>query len=223
MLDILEPPRPSVPASPGLSHVKALERGLPTASGQRKRDRTRARLLWATAQVLEAHGYDRTRVADVSAVAGVSSGAFYFYFVDRDDAARQLLNQFVEHLFAMEVPGPVTGPQALRRAIVDQLALAKANRGLLRALYQAMETTPALGELLASRCADWVGQANALAAGPGDLDPSLQAALESMVCGAQRRVALQRVSEVELQGLAGAMTRIWRPGPSASVDQGLIN
>lgn len=211
MLDLHEPPRPPTSPPGGQSHVRALERGLVTITGQRKRERTRARLLWATALVLEAQGYDRARVADIAAAAGVSAGAFYVYFIDREDAARQFLVGFVEHVFATEVFAPSGGIRTLRQAILAELAFARANRGLLRALGQAVETSPDLGRRMAQRAAAWVRQAMASLGrtAEGDCDLGLQAALEAMICGAQRRLAEQRVTEAELKGLAEAMTQVW--------------
>lgn len=209
MLQLLEPQRPPAPLSLGPSYVKRLERDLLALVGRRKRDRTRARLFWATALVLDNASYDQARVADIAAAAGVSPGGFYVYFIDREDAAHQVLNRFVEHLFSLDGLPPATGRRALRQAIAGQLVLAKANAGLLRALSQAMAASPGLGDLLTRRCAAWVQQANLLAALPDELDRSAQAALEALMDGAQRRLALRRVSEVELQGLAEAMTHIW--------------
>lgn len=209
MLQLLEPQRPPAPLSLDPSYVKGLERDLLALGGRRKRDRTRARLFWATALVLDNASYDQARVADIAAAAGVSAGAFYVYFVDRGDAAHQVLNRFIEHLFSLDGFPPATGREALRKAIADQLVLAKANAGLIRALSQAMAASPGLGDLLARRCAAWVRRANLLAAGPDDLESNVQAAHEALMDGALRRLALRRVSEVELQGLAEAMTHIW--------------
>lgn len=230
MLDHCEPPRRSAPTSVNLSHVKALERGLLTITGLRKRDRTRARLLWATGRVLEDRGYDRTRVADIAAVAGVSASAFYPYFIDREDAARQFFLQFVEQMFVTEDGLAAGGTSALRQAILGELAFARANRGLLRAMSQALETEPALGSLLAQRRANWVRLVDAgldmtceVAVASVKFVPGLRDALDAMVCGAQRRMVDRRVTEVEMKTLAAAMAQIWCAGRITSVGHACFN
>lgn len=230
MLNQYELRRPPAFSSINLSHVKALEQGLLASAGWRKRDRTRARLLWATAKVLEDRGYDRTRVADIAAVAGLSAGAFYSYFADREDAARQFLLQFVEQMFATEDLLPTAGPGALRQAILVELAFARANRGLLRAMAQAVEVEPALGHLLARRRAEWVRlvdeslqESCAVTAQAADGAPSLRDALDAMICGAQRRMADQRITEVEMRSLAAAMAQIWCAGRMSSAGRICVN
>ncbi|HEX5378429.1 MAG TPA: TetR family transcriptional regulator, partial [Phenylobacterium sp.] len=131
-----------------LSHVEALRRGLSVDPPARKRDRTRARLLVATAEVLAEKGFERLRIADVAAAADISPAAFYAYFTDRGDAAQRVLTRFVDRLYALEGADQraLGGPEALRRLITAQLAVAHADGGLLRALGQAVDVTPTLAD-----------------------------------------------------------------------------
>jgi len=50
-----------------------------------KRDRTRARLIEAAAQVVGEKGWDKTSLAEVAARAGVTRGSIYGNFRNRDD------------------------------------------------------------------------------------------------------------------------------------------
>ncbi|MEV7431868.1 TetR/AcrR family transcriptional regulator [Nocardioides sp. NPDC092400] len=47
--------------------------------------RTRARILDATAKVLNANGYAGTRLSDIASVAQLQTPAIYYYFPSRDD------------------------------------------------------------------------------------------------------------------------------------------
>ncbi len=50
-----------------------------------KRQRTRAKLLEATRELIREHGYERTTLAAVAQRAGMTSGAIYGNFKNRDD------------------------------------------------------------------------------------------------------------------------------------------
>lgn len=215
---------PRIAALPRLSHVRLLRRRMEAAQPQRKRDRTRARLLWATAQVIAEKGLDRLRAPDIAAAAGVSVGAFYVYFIDRDDAARQVLTAFVERLFAPGDPAPLAGVVALQDMIAGQLALARANGALLRAL----ETAPVLEKRLAQRRADWIGHMTALLSGgsPEDtshLERGMAGALDAMLCGALRRLSMPDASHGELERLARSMAAIWAAAVPATTSLHRVN
>ena len=67
---------------------------------------TRARLLRAAADAFAERGYDGTRVADIAAAAGVSSGAMYAHFSSKADllagALRTHGRRLLADLFAAE-------------------------------------------------------------------------------------------------------------------------
>lgn len=52
--------------------------------GKTKRERTRAKLIDATARLIGANGADAVTIADITDAAGVAKGTFYNYFDDRD-------------------------------------------------------------------------------------------------------------------------------------------
>ncbi len=57
---------------------------------------TVAKLLTAGADVFGRLGYEKTRVADITAAAGVAHGSFYRYFADKD----AILNAILAHAYA---------------------------------------------------------------------------------------------------------------------------
>jgi AcrR family transcriptional regulator len=84
-----------------------------TAAGRR----TWAALLDAGRKVFVELGYHRTRVGDVVEVAGVSRGAFYRYFENKDELARTLATHAMRTVSRVlsEIPAPATNGGASRR------------------------------------------------------------------------------------------------------------
>jgi AcrR family transcriptional regulator len=110
----------------------------------RKGERTRLRLLAATAAELQRCHVHTLRVTDIAAGAGVAAGTFYLYFRDRGEAAEAMLDAFARHVFealeAAALPGDglEASVHATTRAYVHRFA---ANPGLFRALMQMTETS----------------------------------------------------------------------------------
>jgi len=84
--------------------------------------KTREALRDAGRKVFVERGYHRTRVSDVVEAAGVSRGAFYRYFEDKDQLARTLATRAMQtvSLVLSEIPAPggndgASGRTALRR------------------------------------------------------------------------------------------------------------
>lgn len=65
----------------------------------RKGKRSREALLEAARQEFREAGFTGARVLDMTARAGLSSGAFYRYFRDKDDILRSLLESFFGELY----------------------------------------------------------------------------------------------------------------------------
>ena len=110
-----------VNARPGRRPAKAVKLPVPAAvtpvAGELTKagERTLANLLKAGHDVLVTRGYHGTRVDDVAAAAGVSHGAFYRYFENKDHLVRALALQAVQTIVAAfnDMPGAPGAP--LRR------------------------------------------------------------------------------------------------------------
>jgi AcrR family transcriptional regulator len=59
---------------------------------------TKQRILDAALEVFGEHGYRGASVDDVAAAAGVTKGAIYYYFTDKDDLARDLQHRLWDQL-----------------------------------------------------------------------------------------------------------------------------
>ncbi len=108
------------------------------APGLRKTERTRLRLLAATAERLEAGDEQAAlRVSDIAAAAGLAHGTFYRYFPDRPAAVEALLGDFALHLrdsMAGARDGAPGSEERVRAATLAYLRQFRANLGLMRCL-----------------------------------------------------------------------------------------
>ena len=124
-----------------LSFIEFLETRLRDAPPKLKGERTRARLMIATAKVLEQKGYHAMRLKDVTDCAELAEGAFYIYFRDKLDAALTVLTALLEEFISIKFQTPARsegdGPfVALRWANRQWITVSRANSGLMRCLQQ---------------------------------------------------------------------------------------
>jgi AcrR family transcriptional regulator len=63
--------------------------------------RTRRRLLDAALAAVDDRGYHATRVDDIVRHAGVSHGAFYLYFADKQEVLRELIEEAADEMTAL--------------------------------------------------------------------------------------------------------------------------
>ena len=103
--------------------------------------RTRSRLLASARRVLARNGYVSLKMIDVAEEAGVSLGALYRYFRNKEDLFRALVDGIHEALFeASRAPNKqlATDPKgALLEANRGYLSLYSENRDVMRALIEA--------------------------------------------------------------------------------------
>jgi AcrR family transcriptional regulator len=92
----------------------------PIASTETRSARTRRRLLDGALAAMDDRGFHATRVDDIVRHAGVSHGAFYLYFDDKQELFRILAAEAAEDMIArvdeLAVPDPPRG-----EALVDWL------------------------------------------------------------------------------------------------------
>lgn len=93
-------------------------------------ERTAARLRQAAREVFAAHGYANARVEDVVALAGVSHGTFYTYYVNKAAILDALVDDAATRLRAV-VADPWTGEDvgAVIRTVIDRFVDALADYG----------------------------------------------------------------------------------------------
>ncbi|HVU20812.1 MAG TPA: TetR/AcrR family transcriptional regulator [Rhizomicrobium sp.] len=119
---------------------KAAERwALPV---QQERSRiTRERLLAAAEKVFAENGYDGAKLADIAAEAGVSVGAVYFRFKDKDALFQAIAESFTEESRARLGELVLAGrnastEQVIRTFVARTAANMRTHRGLFRAIIE---------------------------------------------------------------------------------------
>lgn len=90
----------TVPTAPEFSDLLAEAAEAP---GLRKGERTRRRILWATAVGLRRASFAILSMDTIAEIAGISRAALYQYFASKEDAVRAVLTDFNERTLAMSV------------------------------------------------------------------------------------------------------------------------
>ena len=194
---------------------------LPLAGG--KGDRTKTALVHAARSAFGRLSYAKARVIDITAEAGVSLGAFYRYFVDKEDVLRDVLEQFFERSYATTFHGarydeanPVASVQT---SIVQTLAFVAGNADAMKVLWETSQTFDWVEERwnemrhqLIRRIARAVDRAQQAGIAYDDLTPEQMAgALIGMVenLAYRRLVRRPKLTTKALSEVARQCTTVW--------------
>src|ERR671922_1135156 len=91
--------------------------GRPPGHDPRRPERLE-RMLEAACRAILDRGFPATRIADVAAAAGVSTGSVHYYFATKDEVLVAALKWASGRLFArIEQPGDASATQRLRRPL----------------------------------------------------------------------------------------------------------
>jgi AcrR family transcriptional regulator len=178
-------------------------------------------LLAAARRVFAEKGYIRTTVQDIIESTGLARGTFYLYFRSTDDIFVRMITQVVDELVASS---RVRSGNTLRQRLYDSnlryFEIFGANRGVVRALFEASYVDPEIarirGEMRSAyiiRVRDHLERQRQLGRCQ-PIDPDAAAlSLAMMVEGtAQAFVVLQLEpfeTPLELQRLCTQVTEIW--------------
>jgi AcrR family transcriptional regulator len=150
---------PEVPLGPVMS--QALQAEEPSAAPTTRSGKTRAALLAAGHEVLVTRGYHGTRVDDITAAAGLSHGAFYRYFRNKDHLVRLLAGRAMRTVSTTLADAPDVGPDAspassaaLRRWLRRYATTHASETAMIRVWVDAVADDPALG-LESAAALDW--------------------------------------------------------------------
>jgi AcrR family transcriptional regulator len=95
--------RPAETAVPNAPEFSGLLSEAAEAPGLRKGERTRRRILWATAVGLRRTSFALLSMDTIAEIAGISRAALYQYFASKEDAVRAVLTDFNDRTLAMSV------------------------------------------------------------------------------------------------------------------------
>jgi AcrR family transcriptional regulator len=109
---------------------------LPVSQGRSKA--TRGKLLAAAEKVFAEKGFDGAKLSDIADEAGVSVGAVYFRFKDKDALFQAIAETFAEEVRARMTNIAAGGaPQeVIRSFVIGAAAKMRAHRGLFRAIIE---------------------------------------------------------------------------------------
>ena len=143
-----------------ISFIAELERRLSDAPPKLKSERTRERIRIAAAKVLSQNGFHATRVIDISTEAGLAEGSFYVYFKDKVEVAEDVLMALLlEHLASYVHADQTQDPfEAIFKANLRWIAVARDNAGLIRCLLQVGEEVAPLERMTQKTNRDWYGR-----------------------------------------------------------------
>lgn len=192
-------------------------------STEKGRD-TRRRLMKAAAQLYE-NGYANARITDITEAAGLSAGAFYRYFEDRQQLTRELLREMMDEMYVF-IRSPFDETQPIRSVLESTrkyFEFYEAHRALLGVVVELSQTDAEVAQLwdAAKRAFnDRIVRSleRGIAAGQmrGDLDLALAA---EMLRSMTEYYAFQRfvlngsgLSDVPLEQATNAIAEIWISG-----------
>jgi TetR/AcrR family transcriptional regulator, transcriptional repressor for nem operon len=117
-----------------------------------KRERTRERLRIAAVEALNERGYEDMRALSITEQAGLSEGLFYVYFKNKVDITLDILREFhYEFLKLDRFSGAHSSPfEVIQAANRRWIAVAVANSGLMRCVFQAGNEVPEFSKLLSN-------------------------------------------------------------------------
>lgn len=143
---------------------------------KKKGDRTQERLKLATAIRLSDMGFRDLKVSDICETAGLSSGTFYIYFLNKVEITRVVLEEFLTHLdtvLSRDTSG--RSPfESILHANIRWLRFVRANAGLFRCVLQVSDDSTEIASFLHEINARWYGRItkSALRRYPADASPN---------------------------------------------------
>jgi AcrR family transcriptional regulator len=160
-------------------------------------------LLRAAESIFATKGLAAAKVEDITALAGVSKGAFYLHFEGKEDCFRQIVEAFLAQMAARIEPPPgfdgrssaAPPDEVLAHCLSHDreiLEFCWQNRTTIRLVFDGLGGAPyaylldEFSERVARSAASWIAQARAAGLYRADVDPDVVALL---LAGAYERLA----------------------------------
>jgi AcrR family transcriptional regulator len=117
---------------------------MPATRPHLDRDVKRRQILDAAEKLLLRHGYERTKMAEVAAEAGVANNAVYWYFASKDDLLASMLQRRQEQAL-QRLPSP--GTTTVEERVLAMLALLDEVAILTATVHERAAHSPAVAEM----------------------------------------------------------------------------
>jgi AcrR family transcriptional regulator len=170
--------------------------------------RVKIDLLRAAEAAFAERGLTRARVADITARAGVSKGAFYLHFKSKEDCFQQIVEGFIARLAGCVEPpvdlhdgAPAAAAEILRRLHAHDIAVIEfcwQNRALLRMMLAGGGGAPyaylidEFAARMAKQSEGWLRIGMRVGLYRADMDPAVVAA---MISGAYDRLVRELIQQ----------------------------
>lgn len=205
--------------------TSGLQAGTPQPPPTPKGRDTRQRLLAAGRRLFGEVGYANVRIADITAAAGLSQGAYYRYFTDRRELMLELLRDLTSEAFDFaRVPSDTASSitwvlETTRR----YFEFFEKNRSLFGVLVELAQTDPDVAEIGSRSRTRFYGRiAHALAKGieEGTVRPDLDVTTAAELLGSMSEFyAYQRfvltssaLRETPITQVAQTLATVWANG-----------
>jgi AcrR family transcriptional regulator len=126
--------------------------------GASKGERTRSKLLLCAAELLNEIGYRDIQIPAICKLAGMATGSFYFHFKNKTEITLAVMADFQAMILQQYDLQPKTGSNfdAVYRANLLWISMARANPGLFRCLVQLSDEFPEFKEVCEQFDREWL-------------------------------------------------------------------
>lgn len=202
----------------------------PAATPKTKKGRSsKDALLAAARRVFGRDGFSAARVSDIAAGAGLSNGAFYWYYRDKREVLLELLDRVLTELFEQSrSPWRPDDPSGSVRATTERyLRFYAANVDVFRVLHETVQTDPdveamqnATRRQFHERIARMIERGIERGVIRPTLDPQLGAALLGGMTEhyAYTRFVRRRYPERDIDSVSVELTELWAHGALQGAD-----
>lgn len=196
----------------------------PAATPRTRKGRSSKDALLAAGRVVFGReGYAAARVADIAAEAGLSNGAFYWYYRDKRDLLLEQLTRLLDQLLeqARAPWQPERPSESVRLTTERYLRFYQANCDLFRVLHETMQTDPEVEAMQATtrrhfheRIVRMIRRGIERGVIRGTLDPELGSALLGSMTEhyAYTRFVLHRYPEQDIGEVSAELAEFWARG-----------
>lgn len=181
--------------------------------------KTKQSILRAAAEVFVRDGYVASRVSDIAGAAGLSTGAFYRYFVDKRAVMIEVVRDFLERSDVYVRASPTTDPvSSVHTSTLRYLEFYRDNVGLWNVVYEACQADPEIERIRLDLVDLWIARIERTLMRDRDLGlvrEDVDAELSSHLLGglvsqyAYNHLSRGRGPTRDIEQIAAEIARIW--------------